>query len=249
MNFPLLLSAALFALMTLAIWLGVKLRNKGIGKKEEERADAAVLGGAIFTLLFFIIGFSFSMAINRYDLRKNCEQAEAVAIGTAYSRADLLAPADAVKIQTLLKKYLDQRILFYSTRSSSRASEISAETVRLQAELWSTVRPAIASIPAPLMGLLVTGVNDVVNSQRSSQSAWLNRIPFGAWAMIAMIGTGSCWLIGYRGRRTDWLAFMLVPTMVSVCIFMISDIDSPRGGTILVTPQNLSILLQSLPPK
>jgi hypothetical protein len=54
--------------------------------------NSGVLLSATLTLLFLIIGFSFSMAINRYDLRKNCEQAEAVAIGRQYSRGDLLTP-------------------------------------------------------------------------------------------------------------------------------------------------------------
>jgi hypothetical protein len=201
--------------------------------------NSGVLLSATLTLLFLIIGFSFSMAINRYDLRKNCEQAEAVAIGRQYSRGDLLTPPDGAKVQSLLKRYLDQRVLFYTTRDSGRASEITAETVRLQKELWSTVRPAIAAIPPPLMGLLVSGMNDVVDSQRSSQAAWLNRIPVAAWALMVVIGTGCSWLVGYRARGRDWLVFLIVPVAVSISFFLIADLDSPRGGAIRVTPQNL----------
>jgi hypothetical protein len=246
MDFPLLVFATSLALMVLSTWIGDTLRKRA-GVTEEGHAEAGLLLGAILTLLFLIIGFSFSMAINRYDLRKNCEQAEAIAIGTAYSQADLLAPSDAAKVQTLLRRYLDQRILFYTTRRPSRASEITADTVRLQTELWSTLRPAIAEVPAPLMGVLVSGMNDVINSQRGSQAAWLNRIPVAAWTLIASISLGGCWLIGYRARRTDWLAFLVVPVAVSVSFFMIADLDSPRGGVIRVTPQNLLILSQSLP--
>jgi hypothetical protein len=247
MNFPLLVFVTSLALLVLSIWVGDALRKRAGVPKEDERSDSGLLLGATLTLLFFIIGFSFSMAVSRYDLRKNCEQAEAIAIGTEYSRADLLAPADAAKVQTLLKRYLDQRMLFYTTRSPGRASEITADTVRLQTELWSTLRPAIAAVPAPLMGLLVSGMNDVINSQRSSQGAWLNRIPVAAWALMAIIGIGCCWLIGYRARRTDWLALLIVPVAVSVCFFLIADLDSPRGGAIRVTPQNLSSLSQALP--
>jgi hypothetical protein len=89
-----------------------------------------------------------------------------------YSRADLLAPADSAKVQMLLKRYLDQRISFYTIRSPGRASEITADTVRLQTELWSALRPALAAVPPPLMRLLVSGTNDVINSQRASQAAW-----------------------------------------------------------------------------
>jgi len=250
MSFPLLVFATSFAVMVLSTWAGNALRKRAGVPKEDERNDTApLLMSAILTLLFFIIGFSVWMAISRYDLRKNCEQAEAIAIGREYSRADLLAPADAAKVQTLLKRYLDQRMLFYMTRSPGRASEITADTVRLQTELWSTIRLAIAAVPAPLMGLLVSGMNDVIDSQRSSQAAWLNRIPIAAWTLMATIGIGCCWVIGYRARRTDWLAFLIVPAAVSICFFLIADLDSPRGGAIRVTPQNLSSLSQSMPPQ
>ena len=247
MSFPLLVFVTSFALMVLSTWVGDALRKRAGVPKEDKGSDTGPLLTVTLTLLFFIIGFSFSMAVSRYDLRKNCEQAEAIAIGTEYSRADLLAAADAAKVQTLLKRYLDQRMLFYTTRSPGRASEIAADTVRLQTELWSTLRPAIAAVPAALMGLLVSGMNDVINSQRSSQAAWLNRIPVAAWALMAIIGIGCCWLIGYRARRTDWFAFLVVPVAVSVCFFLIADLDSPRGGAIRVTPLNLSSLSQSLP--
>ena len=51
------------------------------------------------------------MALGRYDQRKNCEAAEANAIGTEYARADLLPAADAAKVRELLLNYLDQRVL------------------------------------------------------------------------------------------------------------------------------------------
>ena len=56
------------------------------------------------------------MAIERYDQRKNYEEAEANAIGTEYVRADLLPAGETAKVQALLRDYLDQRILFYKAR-------------------------------------------------------------------------------------------------------------------------------------
>ena len=50
---------------------------------------------ASLTLLALIIGFSFSMAVSRYDQRKNYEEEEANAIGTEYVRVDLLPAEDA----------------------------------------------------------------------------------------------------------------------------------------------------------
>jgi len=86
----------------------------------------------------------------------------------------------------------------------------------------------------------------VVSAQRSSQAAWRNRIPVGAWAMIIAISIGSCFLLGFRARRTDWVAFMVVPVAAAISFFLIAELDSPRGGMIRVTPLNLSGLAQML---
>ena len=95
--------------------------------------------GATLTLLGLIIGFTFSMAISRYEQRKNYEEAEANAIGTEYVRADLLPAADAQRVRTLLANYTDQRILFYRTGDAQQLSRVNADTAQLQTELWSTV--------------------------------------------------------------------------------------------------------------
>lgn len=243
MNFPLLVFVVTLALLALSTRAGDSLRRRAGVQRDD---DTGLLLSAILTLLFLVIGFSFSMAVNRYDLRKNCEQAEAIAIGTAYSRADLLAPADAERVRTLLRTYLEQRVQFYTAHDPGRAAEINAETVRLQREISSSSKSALAAVPAPLMGLLITAANDIVNSQRSTQAAWLNRIPIAAWVLMLVIGVGGCWVIGYRARRTDWVAFMVIPVAVAVSLFLIADLDSPRGGAIRVTPQNLSSLSQSV---
>jgi hypothetical protein len=60
---------------------------------EAVREDFRAIQSATLTLLGLLIGFSFSMAVSRYDERKNCEEAEANAIGTEYVRADLLPSA------------------------------------------------------------------------------------------------------------------------------------------------------------
>ena len=247
MDYPLIMFATSFALLMLAIMVSDALRKRKGGPKEDTRADAGLLLSATLTLVYLTIGFSFSMAVSRYDIRKNCEYIEAIAIGTQYSRADLLAPADAPRVKMLLHSYLQQRMLFYTVRNTSRLSTIASETRRLETDLWSAVRTGIAAVPPPLMGLLVSGATDVINSERSTQAAWLNRIPVAAWALMMTIGVGCCWVIGYRARTTDWFAFLIVPLSVSISFFLIADLDSPRGGVIHIDPQNLSNLLQTLP--
>jgi hypothetical protein len=63
------------------------------------REDFGVIQSATLTLLGLIIGFTFSMAIGRYEQCKNYEEAEANAIGTEYVRADRLPGAAAACVR------------------------------------------------------------------------------------------------------------------------------------------------------
>ena len=246
MNFPLLVLALSFVFLFLAAHFGDFLRNRVFPLKEEVRNDFGVVLGATLTLLGLLIGFSFSMAVSRYDQRKNYEEAEANAIGTEYVRADLLPAGDAARVRELLKKYVDQRVLFYTTRNPQRLAKINEDTAELQNELWSAVLADAAAHPTPPVALVVSGMNDVLNSQGYTQAAWWNRIPIAAWGLMAAIAICCNLLIGYGAHRTERRIFLIVPVAVSIAFFLISDIDSPRGDAIRVIPQNLLSLSQSL---
>jgi hypothetical protein len=242
-----------FVLSLVALWFSVQLgtffgqRVRALKKeKEDERQDFGVVEAAVLTLLGLLIGFTFSMAMSRYDQRKNYEEAEANAIGTEYVRADLLPSADAERVRDLLRMYLDQRILFYATRDERRLEQINTSTAQLQAELWSTVQNRAAASPTPVVALAVSGMNDVLNSQGYTQFAWANRIPAGAWILLAIIAIFSSVLIGYGMHRRSKIFALVLPFAVSIAFFLIADIDSPRRGLIHVRPVNLISLSQSL---
>src|SRR5690242_8782469 len=185
-DYPLLVLLISFAVMWLSAWLGVFLIRKQL-LHESVREDFGLVLAATLTLLGLIIGFSFSMATSRYDQRKNYEEAEANAIGTEYARAELLPAKDAAKVRALLRSYTDQRILLYVTRDEREITEIDARTARLQAELWSAILAPARANPTPVMALVVSGMNDVLNSQSYTQAAWWNRIPTAAWFLMAAI--------------------------------------------------------------
>ena len=240
-----------FVLSMVVLWffaqVGVFIRTKLRPLEEDERQDFVVVLTASMTLLGLLIGFSFSMAISRYNQRKDYEAEEANAIGTEYVRADLLPAADGTRVRELLRKYVDQRVLFYETRDTSRLRQINASTAQLQRELWSAVQAAAAAQPTPPVALAAAGMNDVLNSEGYTQAAWWNRIPIAAWALMAIIAICCNLLMGYGAHRTGRnLVFWVLPLAVSISFLLIADIDSPRGGLIRVLPQNLVSLSQFL---
>ena len=112
LDFPALMFVAAFGVLWLASLVGQASRKRRGDMDTDDHADLGMILTATLTLLGLIIGFTFSMAISRYDQRKNYEEAEANAIGTDYLRANLLPPADARTVHSLLKQYSNSESSF-----------------------------------------------------------------------------------------------------------------------------------------
>jgi hypothetical protein len=240
LNFPFAIAVISFLTLWLAAWMGAKISQRQHGMTDPDlREDFGMVQGASLTLLGLIIGFSFSMATGRYDLRKSYEEAEANAIGTEYVRTDLLPADEASRVKALLREYTAQRIRFYTAGRFDNIDEIRADTGKTQDQLWTSVAATANATPTALRGLVVSGMNDVLNSEGYTQAAWWNRIPVGAWCLMFGIALFCNVLLGFGARKFAPRLLMVLPLVVAVSFFLIADIDSPRGGVIRVIPQNL----------
>jgi hypothetical protein len=246
MRFPLLVFLVSFAGLGLSLQAGIYIRGALRSLDEDGRRDLGVIQGATLTLLGIIIGFTFSMAVGRYDQRKNYEAEEANAIGTEYLRLDVLPATDAVSSKTLLRRYLDQRISFYEVRDRDRVEQISRDTALTQNELWSTVTKSAAGLSPATSNFVLGGLNDALNSQGYTQAAWLNRIPTAAWLLMESVALFGCILIGMGAHKTKPPGLLFLPLVISTAFFLIADLDSPRRGMIRVRPENLLSLAGSL---
>ena len=241
---------AIFFVSAVGLWLsaqiGVYLRKKLRAVEEEEHKDLATLEAATLTLLGLIVAFSFSMAISRYDQRKDYEANEANAIGTEYIRAALLPEKDKDAIQGLLKQYLRQRVAFYETSEASQLQQIDRETNQLEAALWSRIQTVATVQPTPTVALAALGMNAVLDNRGYTQAAWWNRLPAAAWDLMFAIAILCNLQIGYGTYRTSTHLFIILPLALSISFLLISDLDDPRGGIIRIAPQNLVSLAQTL---
>jgi hypothetical protein len=235
----------------LSVWFGNAVLSRFRSKDTETSQDLGVIQTATLTLLALIIGFTFSMAIDRHDNREILEESEANAIGTEYLRADLLPPQASARTKELLQQYLEQRILFYSKQNKEKIQEIRQKTDELQDTLWKEVLPFARTQASPTNALLLSGMNDVLNSQGYVQAAWWNRIPFAAWTLMTAIAICANLLVGFGARnfKKNVGLFLIFPLVTSVSFFLIADIDSPRGGVIRIEPRNLITLQNSLAAK
>jgi len=249
LDYPLLLLLPLsFAVMAASAWLGGWYAARKPTDAVDTRDDFNIILAATLTLLGLIIGFTFSMALTRYDQRKNLEEEEANAIGTEYLRADFLPAAAAAKTRSLLRDYANERIRFYGTRDEATLREIGERTAKLQAELWAAIRDPAMSQRDPVSALVVSGMNDVLNSQGYTQAAWWNRIPLAAWILMIAMAICANFMVGRNAKnpKVERKLLLVLPFVVAIAFFLIADIDAPHAGVIRIVPQNLNALVPSL---
>jgi len=241
---PRLIFLASFVSLSIAVWWGGAILSQSSLRPRGTDNNFNVIQNASLTLLALIIGFSFAMAIERYDARKNLEEGEANAISTELLRSELLSAPQSSNIKILLKQYTDLRVAFYTERNTTQLVKITQATTELQRKLWQEVIAGSHTSPNPIVALAVSGMNDVINSQGYTQAAWWNRIPPSAWMLLFGIAFCACVVtgLGANNFKENWQLFLIIPFVVSLSFFLIADIDSPRNGIILVTPQNLLTL-------
>src|SRR6516162_10034778 len=84
---PFLMFGVSLVALCACTWTGAEVLGRYAARGHEAQEDFRTVLAACLTLLGLIIGFSFSMAMSRYDLRKGYEAAEASAISTEFVRA------------------------------------------------------------------------------------------------------------------------------------------------------------------
>jgi hypothetical protein len=243
------MSAIAFAVLWAVARLGAVVRNWRAGITSAEHNDLDLVRNATFTLLAVILGFSLSMAVSRYDLRKTYEEEEANAIGTEYARLDLLPAETASATRQLLTDYTRLRLIYYASQDPEELRRTESETAKLQGEMWAAVSSAASQHPTPVTALAVAGMNDVLNSQGYALAAWRNRLPIQVWGLLLFVAVGANFLVGFGSySRSVWDLWLLALT-TAIAFLLIAEIDSPRSGLVRVEPQNLEDVAESIAAK
>lgn len=231
-------------IMAAATWLGTWAGDRRRRRVARERDDYTIVLGATLTLLGLIIGFTFSMAVHRFEQRRGHEALEASAIGTALLRADLLSAADAATLKKVIREYARLRIGFYTADGESDLAANAARTAELQAAAWNIAAEAARAQPSMPVALVIEAINDMVDIKGNTQAAWWDRLPAAACVMMLLMAVCSTAMVGYVARdgRREHALLLVLPLVLAITFGLIADIDSPRTGFMRIEPKNLQAL-------
>jgi hypothetical protein len=217
---------------------------------ERRASEVGGLQAAFLGLLALLLGFTFSMALGRFDSRRNLVLQEANAIGTTYLRASFLPASDQAAVEKMLRRYIDLRLPLYDANTSPiRLASLEAQCAQLQHQLWSHAVTASRQSPTPLAMAFVSALNELIDLDASRVHALQSHVPGAAWLLLLVVSVVGCYISGYAaglaGTRSAF-STVLLPVLIAVVITLISDLDAPRRGIIGVSKQPLLDLCQSL---
>jgi hypothetical protein len=106
-----------------------KMRRERLTQKE--KVNTGPLVAASLSLFAFMLAMVFGAAASRFIETKDVALDEAIAIGTAYVRADLLPEVDRVDVRQLLQDYVTLRIDAVQNRTEQELEQ----TIRRSKEM------------------------------------------------------------------------------------------------------------------
>ncbi|MDB6068677.1 MAG: hypothetical protein JWR26_4885 [Pedosphaera sp.] len=223
-------------------WLG---RYQGRRPEKTPESPIAEIVVAMFGLLAFMLGFTFSLAASRFDARRALVVDEANAIGTTYLRASLLSEPYRTEIRKLLREYVKARL---SVVQSGAIAQGTAQAEEMQGRLWAEAVAAGGKNPGSIVtGLFISSLNEVIDLHTKRIAFGLrNHIPTSIWAALYFLAVCTMGMMGYymglAGARR-FLAIIPLVLAFSVVLLLIADLDRPQAGLLKVSQQALSDLL------
>jgi hypothetical protein len=227
--------------------LGLRLH---FTKDQARKGQIGAIQGAVLGLLGLLLGFTFAMAVQRYDTRRGLVVEEANALGTTYLRASLLPDAHQSPVKDFLRRYVDLRLKYWPLVDDLAKR---AEGMRLigdiQAELWKHATEAAKEAPNDITAIFIESLNEVIDTDAKRIAAMRAGIPTGVWFLLILVAAFGCITTSYgggaEGARSK-LGSVFLPLLIAVVIVLIFDISHPRVGLIQLGQQPLEDLQQSI---
>ena len=227
--------------------VGLRLHRTG---DQARKVQIGSIQGAILGLLALLLGFTFAMAVDRYDQRRGLVLQEANAIGTTYLRASLLPEAHQSPVKDLLRRYVYTRVRYQPLVDDPvQLAQGMGMTEEIKARVWQHAVEAAHEARDDITATFIESLNETIDTDAERIAAMRARIPGGVWLLLMMVAALGAFTTGYsagaEGART-MLSNVLLPLMLTVVIVLIFDISHPRTGLIVVSQQPLLDLQQSM---
>lgn len=251
LGYFLAITLALALLFEAARRFGLRQARRAADQVDERDEASGHLISSALALLGLLIGFTFAMAIDRFDDRRHTVVAEANAISTSYLRVSLLEEPIARDLRGAIAAYAHDRRAFVAAGEDAAALKIVSDRLAAREDaIWARVKIALDGPDGPRYATtLLNAVNEMFDLAATRQALLDGHIPPLVLIVLILFAAATAYLLGYdggAGRARHRAATMLVFLLVAIAIALIIDLDRPRIGFIQIDQMPIERVIQSI---
>ncbi|MFK4875030.1 hypothetical protein [Novosphingobium sp. ZW T3_23] len=253
------LPIVLLGLILLIIVIGITWAGMRVGIKGAKSAPAAdslekdddvngAIVPAVLGLLALLLGFTFALAIDRFETRRALVLEEANAIGTAYLQAQVLPQPHRERVSALLVRYTDNRVVLARTEAPEDRRQRLADNDRTVNDIWAATLAGFDSIKGlDMSSAFVSSINAVIDLDTSRKTGRMAHVPEEVfWVLIVYVLVTAA-ILGYTMRtRSSFHLACVMHVLVVMSLMLIIDIDRPAAGGIRESQFPMELLSKSM---
>jgi hypothetical protein len=241
-------------IMFFAFWLASSF-GAVLRERRQATNDMFYATSAAVSLLVLLIGFTFSLALNRYDSRRALVVEEASAIHGVWRRLPALPEPQRSVMAALTLDYADQRVTYF-THGIDEDKQLRADTAAdvVADRMWKNVQalPSTGADPMTTRMLMdaLSRIDDVAWRREDMARAHIPRLVINLLVIFSLLTAMSMGMSAPREKRVHptHLIFFLLNASAIMLVF---DLDRPRIGLVQVSQRpmvELQVIMQgSLP--
>jgi hypothetical protein len=240
----------IFGITIGATALGAFIGHRVRHLSESLSESFGVIQGAMLGVVGLLLAFGLSLALSRYEQRREALVTETNTIGTTYLRAQTLSEPQRSRSLSLLVTYTESAIrLGDAIPGTAEQVAVSARQQELQRRLWRLAGEELTAAPtASAPRLYVETLNEMFDAQTSRVAALNNQVP-GAVLWLEILGAALALgllaaFVRLVGRGAPGV--LIAAVLVGLVLFVTTDLDRPTRGLIRIPDTALQNQLKSM---
>ena len=243
----LVLFSLLLLFNQLGYWLGQRYKN-------DDDGDIKALTNAVQTstlgLLALLLGFTFSMSMQRYDQRNQAMIAETNEVQNLVLQVQLLPEQQQQQLLPMIKKYVEQRLELGQidiTRFDEREA-YQAKVKVIQQSMWKTVAQ-IAQQTQLDMSAVSKQLQLVFETYNKRNALLMMHVPEVVIYLLFTVFVSAFCILGYSSglaAKRIIIPTTMVMFLITMIVFIIIDLDRPKRGLIKVNQDSMQSIATEL---
>jgi hypothetical protein len=245
----LVVGVVLVVSLALAALAGAVLRSVQATRSGPRTSDTqeGYIVTAVLGLMALLLGFTFSLAVDRFDARRERLLDSANAVGTAYLQTQLLGEPHRSRISNILVRYVDNIIILAKAKPDQIAPFL-AKDDQLLTELWQATTAGFDAIRGiDFSSTYVSSINNLIDMDSARRTARTARVPSEVFGVLFIYFVVTAAVLGYvlTGFRGRLSAGCLLGLMI-MSLLLILDIDRPTLGGVQESQAPMEALQKSM---